>query len=404
MKISFFGHFGTLNTGNESTLMAVHSRLRGLAPDSEFSCICSHPDLVAAREGIKALPINARVTRLWKHEEGMRLDRRVGRALVGLKEEFREYVRAFRSLEGTDLFIVSGTGLLTDAYGLAGWGPYNQFKWALMAKLRGCKVVFLSVGVGPLHRVFGRLLVRASLRLADYRSYRDDASLEYLRRMRFRPNGDRVYPDLAFGLPDAVLPPEQNGSEQRGRVVGVGLMAYIGRYNVPDPRFETQRRYLESLGVFVEWLLARDYNVRLLLGDGDREVVDELKSVLRERLGSYDESRVVDEPIESVGDVLAQIAATDVVVATRFHNVLLAMVLGKPVIAISFHHKCDALMNQMQLSEYRHDLNEMNPQVLIEQFEALERNRDDVKRTLDQGVESARRALDEQYDLLLAGL
>jgi polysaccharide pyruvyl transferase WcaK-like protein len=404
VKISFFGHFGSLNTGNESTLMAVHSRLRGLAPDSEFSCICSHPDLVAAREGIEALPINARVMRLWRHEEGMRLDKRLGTALVGLKEEFREYVRAFRSLKGTDVLIVSGTGLVTDAYGLAGWGPYNQFKWALMAKLRGCKVVFLSVGIGPVDRVLGRILVRASLRLADYRSYRDDQSLEYLRRMRFRAKRDRVYPDLVFGLPAALLPPERNGAERRRRVVGLGLMAYVGRYNVPDPRFETHKRYLQSLGVFVEWLLARDYDVRLLLGDEDSDVVDELKSVLRERLGSYDEDRVVDEPIDSVRDLLAQLAATDVVVATRFHNVLLAMVLGKPAIAISFHHKCDALMNQMGLSEYRHDLNQMDAEVLIKQFEALERNHDDVKRTLDQGVELARRALDEQYDLLLATL
>ena len=404
MKITFYGHFGSLNTGNESTLRAIHSCLLALAPDSEFSCVCSYPEMVSAREGIEALPINARVVKLWNHDEGVRWDRRLTGAFVGLKEELREYVRAFRSLDGTDVLIVPGTGLLTDAYGIAGWGPYNQFKWALMAKLRGCKVVFLSVGVGPVRHRSGRLLVRASLRLADYRSYRDDESLECLRRMRFSAKDDRVYPDLAFGLPEALLPPGQNGDMPRRRVVGLGLMDYVGRYNDPDPGFETQKRYVQSLGVFVEWLLAHDYDIRLLLGDGDRDVVDDLKAVLRKRLGSYDASRVVDEPIESVDDVLAQLAATDVVVATRFHNVLLAMVLGKPVIAITFHQKCDALMNQMQLSEYRHDLNHIDPNALIEQFQALERSREDVKRTLEQGVEVARKALDEQYQLLLATL
>ena len=162
MKITFYGHFGSLNTGNESTLRAIHSCLRALAPDSEFSCVCSYPEMVSAREGIEALPINARVVKLWKHDEGMRWDRRLTGAFVGLKEELREYVRAFRSLKGTDVLIVPGTGLVTDAYGIAGWGPYNQFKWALMAKLRGCKVVFLSVGVGPVHRLSGRT-ARASV-------------------------------------------------------------------------------------------------------------------------------------------------------------------------------------------------------------------------------------------------
>ena len=43
------------------------------------------------------------------------------------------------------MLIVPGTGLLTDAYGLGGWGPYSLFKWSLAAKLRGCRVLFVSV-------------------------------------------------------------------------------------------------------------------------------------------------------------------------------------------------------------------------------------------------------------------
>ena len=70
-------------------------------------------------------------------------------AVLGLIEEAREYVRAWRTLKGTDMFIIPGTGLLTDAFALAGWGPYGVFKWSLMAKLRRCRVIFLSVGAGP---------------------------------------------------------------------------------------------------------------------------------------------------------------------------------------------------------------------------------------------------------------
>ena len=55
-----------------------------------------------------------------------------------------------RRSESTDMLIIPGTGLLTDAYGLSAWGPYNVFKWSLVAKFRGCKVLFVSVGVGPL--------------------------------------------------------------------------------------------------------------------------------------------------------------------------------------------------------------------------------------------------------------
>ena len=129
-------------------------------------------------------------------------------------------------------------------------------------------------------------------------------------------------------------------------------------------------------------------------------MIEEFKSLLRERLGDYDEGRVLYQPIDSVEQILSQLAATDVVVATRFHNVLLALLLNKPVIAISFHHKCSSLMNEMGLSEYCHDINQMDPDELIKQFLDLEKNGDDVKRAISQRVEESRKSLDEQYDLL----
>ena len=78
----------------------------------------------------------------------------------------------------------------------------------------------------------------------------------------------------------------------------------------------------------------------------------------------------------------------------------MSLLLDKPVIAISFHHKCSSLMSEMGLSEYCHDINQMNADTLIEQFQALVRNADDVKQVILQRVETSRRALDEQYEFL----
>ena len=66
-----------------------------------------------------------------------------------------------------------------------------------------------------------------------------------------------------------------------------------------------------------------DYDIRLLLGDGDRIVIDKFRSVLHALTGSCDEDRIIEQPMASVQDLLAELAATDVIVATRFHNVLL---------------------------------------------------------------------------------
>jgi len=395
-KISFFGHFGTGNPGNEGTLLAIVSRLRLLFPNCEFCCVCSYPDNVVATLGIDAVPHTVRSVRIWDRQ--VPLGRRLRMAVRGLSEEPREYVRAWRTLNGTDMFIVPGTGLITDAYRLAGWGPYGVFKWSLVARLRGCQVMFVSVGVGPVRSAPGRFLVRAALSLASYRSYRDPQSKEVVEVVGLRTRDDRIYPDLVFGLSPSL---QSTAPTRAGRpVVGLGLMEYAGKYSVANPQAGTYERYLESLAVFVGWLLDHEYDVKLLLGDADTFVVDDFRRVLQERFASRTTGRVTDRPIDSVEELLSQISETDFVVATRFHNMVMSLLLDKPAIAISFHNKCSSLMSEMGLSEYCHDINRIDANALIEQFQALVQNADDVRQAISHRVETARRALDEQYELL----
>ena len=147
-----------------------------------------------------------------------------------------------------------------------GWGPYNMFKWSLIAKLCRCKLLFVSVGAGPIYSALGRCFVKSALSLADFRSYRDNSTMQYLKRIGFHADNDRVYPDLAFSLPEAVIP-HQDTKKSRRTVVGLGLMDYAGKYSTPRPSNEIYLAYLENLVSFVRWLLAREYDVRLLIGD-----------------------------------------------------------------------------------------------------------------------------------------
>ena len=109
----------------------------------------------------------------------------------------------------------------------------------------------------------------------------------------------------------------------------------------------------------------------------------------------------MDDPTISVEDLLSQIAATDIVVATRFHNVLLAVLCEKPVLSISFHHKCESLMRAVDLSDYCIDINDLKSDKLIEKFCELERNAEEIKLLVAEKVKVFREALDEQYRLIV---
>jgi len=396
--VNFFGGFGLGNFGNEITLQAILYRLRLLFPNVNLNCICTHPEITTANYNISALPITRTIVNVWRPHN--RVARALRSLLIGVPSEVYRWFEALLALKQTDVLIIPGTGLLTDAYGLASWGPYNIFKWSLLAKINGCKVLFVSVGAGPLHSPIGRWLVKSALALADFRSYRDNETKSFLRSSGAGKETDRVFPDLAFSIVDEISPTVTNPNRRRP-VVGLGLMLYHGRLSSDQERESTYRAYLEQHAVLVEWLLARGYDIRLLIGElSDKSVTAEFKSLLRNRLEVYDEERIIDEPASSVEDLLAQLSQTDAVVATRFHNILLALALNKPAICVSFHQKCTSLMHDMGLQEYCQDIKQLNAEKLIEQFCKLEANAGSLKAMIRQRVSDCRKALDEQYDLI----
>jgi len=397
-RIAFFGHFNSTNFGNESTLQAILYHLRCYQPDAEVTCISTGPEATVATHQIEAIPISERFIKSWLPRNPLL---RVARGVfIGIPSELYRWITGLIRLWHTDMLIIPGTGLLTDAYGLLEWGPYNIFKWSLMAKVCRCKLLFISVGAGPIYGALGRFFVKLALSLANFRSYRENSTMQYLKGIGFRAGNDRVYPDLVFSLPEAVIP-HQDTKKSRRSVVGLGLMGYAGKYSVSRPSNEIYQAYLENLVRVVRWLLAHENDVRLLIGDlDDMRAKQEFRALLGERLSVCDQGHIIDEPVFSVEGLLSQIAATDIVVATRFHNVLLALLCNKPVISISFHHKCESLMSAVGLSAYCLDINDLKADKLIEKFCDLETNAGKLKPLIREKVREFRKALDEQYKFI----
>ena len=396
-RISLFGNFGSGNFGNESTLQAMLYHLRRLRPDSQISCICSAPEIVRADYEIPAVPIEGILVKPWNGRNPVA--RWARKLFVGIPSELYRWLKGFMALRDTDMLIVVGTGLMTDAFGIRTCGPYSMFKWSVIAKLCRCQLMFVSVGAGPLGRRAGRLCVKSALSLANFRSYRDGATLEYLKAIGFRPRGDRIYPDLAFSLPA----PRPNGRSPHRRrpIIGLGLMSYASMYGTEKTTSSHYMAYLETLVVFVKWLLERQYDIRLLIGAlHDMPVMREFNALLKARLVIHEEERIIAEPIRSSEELVAQLVMTDFVVATRFHNVALALFLNRPSIAIGFHHKCSALMSQMGLSEYCLDIKQLKADELIQKFCDIERNAERLRAVIRGHAENCRVALNEQYELL----
>jgi polysaccharide pyruvyl transferase WcaK-like protein len=428
-KVALFGNFGTGNLGNEATLQAMIFNLRGHLPSAEICCICPNPESTASQYSINAFPIRAPFAGgrlLGMSLKGPKPSRGSNSSALGMGEEPNRTFKAFArfsarlrfcayplfevyrwsrgigQLRDSDLLVMTGTGMLGD-YAITPFGlHYDIFRWAVIAKLCRCKLLFVSVGGGPIHHPLSRFFVKVALRVADYRSYRDASSKDALEAIGVNVKNDAVYPDLAYSLPRALVP-EVHEPRRHGDVIGVGVMNYHNRRGRSGDDAAIYRDYVGRLASFVVCLLERGYTVRVLIGDfvWDQGVRQDLRRALEERRVRYHDGNIIDEPASSVNELLAQLSSVDVVVSSRFHNLLLALMLAKPVVAISYHEKFQPLLTGVGLAAYCHDIEHIDVDVLIGDVLRLREDTSAIQPKIRRETESYRRALDEQYERIL---
>jgi polysaccharide pyruvyl transferase WcaK-like protein len=130
-------------------------------------------------------------------------------------------------------------------------------------------------------------------------------------------------------------------------------------------------------------------------------VIQDLKKLLAEAGPLDPRCTLLEFPIQSLEDLTASLAMADFVVATRFHGILLSILMHKPVLALSNHHKMSDLMIDVGQSQYLLDIDTFTCESLIGRFTLLEFNREGVTREIARRVFEYRRELDRQYGLLL---
>ncbi|MFE6128759.1 polysaccharide pyruvyl transferase family protein [Streptomyces sp. NPDC056437] len=388
VRVGVFGLLGSGNLGNDGSLEAVLGYLRAEHPEAVVDALCGGPEVVAARYGIPATRLH------WyrgEYRTASRAGAIAGKALGKLADAFRTAAWVRRH----DVVIVPGMGVLEATLPLRPWGfPYSLFLLCATGRLFGTHVALVGVGAAAIGDRPTRALVRRSARLATYRSYRDALSRDAMRAMGVDTARDEVYPDLAFALP---TPSAGTPSGPPGPVC-VGVMAFHGGNDDRARAEEIHRRYLDGTTRFVRALVEDGRPVRLLIGDAcDAPVVTAI-------LDAVDSPLVTAAEAASLTDLMKEMAAADTVVATRYHNLICALKVGTPTLALSYAAKSDALMDRMGLDAYCHPAREVDPDRLLEQFRELEKQSAELRRTLAERNLVVARQLEDQFTALTAAL
>lgn len=381
LRVGVFGLLGSGNSGNDGSLEAVLDHLRAAHPEAVVDSMCGGPEVVATRYGIHTTRLN------WYRGE-YRTASRVGAMAGKALGKLVDVVRTAAWVRRHDAVIVPGTGVLETTLPLRPWGfPYSLFLLCATGRLFGTKVALVSVGAGPIGNRPTRFLTRWSTRLAAYRSYRDAHSRDAMRAMGVDTSRDGIYADLVFALPA----PATNEAAGTSGPVCVGVMDFHGSNDERDRAEEIHHRYLEGTTRFVRALAEDGRPVRLLTGDElDRPVAAAIADAVGSPLVTVAEAA-------SLADLMKETACADAVVATRYHNLVCALKVGVPTLALSYSAKSDALMADMGLGDFCHPAREADAERLLERFRELERRSPELRRTLTERNLAAARRVERQF-------
>ena len=392
-RVGLFGLLGSGNIGNDASMESVLGYLRTAHPGATIDAMCMGPERLKRVYGIEAIPL------FWCRQRGLDLP---GVPAVGVKL-FGKLVDVFRTaawVRRHDVVIVPGMGVLETTLPLRASGlPYALFLLSATGRIFGTKVALVSVGANVIRQRMTAWLFNSAARLAYYRSYRDAASREAMRQRGLDVSEDPVYPDLAFALP---TPADVPGKPQ---TVGIGVMDFHGTNDDRRRAAQIYASYVEQMKQFVLWLVDGGRSVRLFIGDTsgrDQEVVDQIIAYLHERRPGLPPAQVVAEPVASFTGLMRSMAPAGAVVATRYHNLIGALLLGKPTIAIGYGTKHRSLMADIGMAEFYQPADGLDGDVLIEQFTRLLDRSAELRLTIAAGHAAHAARLAEQFAALSA--
>ncbi len=428
--IGVFSHGGTKNLGDEALIAAVIQNVRLRVPGAEVIGFTINPRDTRERHGITCFPIRrindssssgpppssvpsgsgpgqsprtSRLKRLLKAIPGLRVLlsglRRFIHLSIGVLAEPKFLLNSYRCLKSVELLLVAGSQQLNDGYGGA-WGfPFTLYKWSLLARLADTKVAILSVGAGPISSPLSKFFFRRALQSAGYRSYRDALSSRLVETMGV--HGDNpVYPDLVYSLrlPEPIPVVRLNDRT----IVGTNPVPFFdGRY-WPEPNPGRYGNYVNKMAQFAQWLDRNGHSILFFPTQvrADALTIRDIRQAMNGSGGSA--NLLAGRIIQNLEDLVAEISRADLIVANRYHGILISIALGKPVLGIAYHEKSRALLEQVGQGQYVLNIAEFTVEELIAKFKSLKANAVAIRAQVAQRVGPLRAALDEQYDKVFA--
>lgn len=391
-RIALVGPFSSRNLGDTATQLTVIRQLRQRLPYAQIIGVSPEPQDSLNSLGIAAFPLTGRGPTAGDVGAFNDLARAASVEAKKRRTSPAAALRIDRFVGTLDLLIFSGGGQLDDHWGGA-WGhPWSMLLWAALARRRNVRVVFLGIGLDRLQSALSRHFALWALRLGHQRLFRDPYSLNALRTLGLQQPCD-LCPDLAFSLIDGPEPRPVNSAP-------FAVLSPISRStwsHTHDARHDDYLRKLCAVGVA---LTAHGLALRIVCSQDTMDGRD--AQTLGKLLDDAGVSNVTLCVTPTVRDFLAQVEGAQIAIAARLHSVILCLVAGVPVIALSHLPKVTQAMSQAGLADYCLPLTDFTVKELTARAESALQRAPELRRHVSAVTASFRQQLAGTFDALVS--
>ncbi|WP_205600792.1 polysaccharide pyruvyl transferase family protein [Gracilibacillus sp. YIM 98692] len=362
MVIGIVGNYGNNNKGDEAILEGILRQLEDVfgMDRADIIVFSNQPEKTSEQYGVKS----------------KRLYYKNHNAVSTMCKTMRKNAAAIKQL---DLLIVGGGGIFMDLYGREAF-LFGMYGW--LAKLSRTPVVLYGVGAGPILTKTGKFLLRSLAHLSDLVTVRDPKSKQLLKEIGVK-SAVHVIGDPAFQMTPAQKQMlEDTDREERPVHIGVTAVPFYHKSYWPNEDIEQYERYVSGMAANLDALLETYPHCRIQFFSTkypqDVWVTEDICSRM-----DMQEKCKIETNLTSPQKIVQFAADQDIVIGTRLHSLILALVSKTPVIAVSYHHKVRDFMEMIGMHSYTIGIEELdrNPSFFVN---AVGQMRDNWNKTLER--------------------
>ena len=324
IKIGIVGNYGNNNNGDEAILAGILNQIKSIDRNCDITIFSNTPSDTIERYNVKA--------KKFKYKKGNTLSSII-----------YTLVRVYRNIKEIDLLIIGGGQLLMDLYSR---GPLFYAMYSILGKLAGKTVIYHAVGAGPISTKRGKFFIGLGLRNATSISVRDIESKNLLDGKY--GIGDKL---ILASDPAFFLEIQESKKKQTNKTIGFTTLPYFNGVYWPGEDMDKYNRYIGVLQDTIEMILDNsDYTIILFSTSYPADTIS--STDLYNRIKSKNKNRLINrtDHLQPKG-LLETINECDLIIGTRLHSLILAVVGEKPIIGIEYQLKVRSFMERVGLED-----------------------------------------------------